>query len=54
MYCHSADPTRLRTPADEVPALLKSGAVRAHGRLKYSETEIESLLDYLRSARGAK
>ena len=47
MSCHSADPARLKTPPEEVPALLRSGKVRAH-RFALDDTDMQALLDFLR------
>jgi len=52
VYCHSADPRRLRTPADEVAELLRQGDVRAHRQFQFSDAELRALGDYLRQQRG--
>ena len=48
MSCHGADPARLNTPPEEVPALLRSGKVRAH-RFALDDAAMQALLDYLRA-----
>ena len=47
--CHGSAPGGLATPADEVPALLRSGKVRAH-RFSLDDGDMQALLDYLKEA----
>lgn len=47
IYCHDADPAKLATPPDEVPALLRSGSVRAH-RFSLDDADMQALLEYLK------
>lgn len=46
--CHGSTPARLKTPPDEVPALLRSGTVRAH-RFSLADADMQALLDYLKT-----
>jgi hydrogenase small subunit len=48
--CHGSNPTSLKTPPDEVPALLQSEKVRAH-RFSLEDGDMQALLDYLKGAR---
>ena len=48
-YCHEADPASLKTPADEVPALLRAGEIRAH-RFTLEDADMQALVDYLRKS----
>ena len=50
VYCHSADPARLKTPPEQVPALLRSGTVRAHG-FELGEDQLRALVNYLKEHR---
>lgn len=50
VYCHDVDPARLKTPADQVPALLRTGRIRAH-RFSLEEADMQALAAYLRQAR---
>ena len=47
--CHTSKPSRLKTPPEEVPALLRSGKVRAH-RFSLGDADMQALLDYLKSS----
>ncbi|MDF1530170.1 MAG: hydrogenase small subunit [Sedimenticola sp.] len=49
IYCHSADPTQFTTPPKEIPALLRSGTIRSHKRLDFSEDQLNILEKYLES-----
>jgi len=49
IYCHSADPTRFATAAEKVPDLLRSGTIRSHKRLDFSEDQLDILEKYLDS-----
>ena len=48
-YCHSADPKRLKTPLDGITDVVRSGEVRAHRRLDFSEAQLDALERYLKS-----
>jgi hydrogenase small subunit len=50
VYCHDANPARLKTPPDDVPALLKSGKIRAH-RFILEDADMRALVDHLKEAR---
>lgn len=47
IYCHSADPAGFETPAQQIPELLRSGDIRAHKRLDFSEDQLQILKKYL-------
>jgi hydrogenase small subunit len=50
VYCHDTDPARLKTPVDEIPALLRSGKSRFH-RFALADGELQALLDFLKEPR---
>jgi hydrogenase small subunit len=50
VYCHDADPARLATPPDDVPALLRAGKIRSH-RFTLEDADMQALVDYLKEAR---
>ena len=50
VYCHDTNPASLKTPPEEVPALLRSGKVRSH-RLTLEDADMQALVDYLKEAR---
>jgi hydrogenase small subunit len=50
VYCHDADPTSLKTPPNDVPALLRSGKIRSH-RFTLEDADMQALVDYLKEAR---
>jgi hydrogenase small subunit len=50
VYCHDVDPTRLKTPADQVPELLRAGNIRSH-RFTLEEGDMQALVEYLKEAR---
>ncbi|WP_127474979.1 hydrogenase small subunit [Sulfurivermis fontis] len=50
VYCHDADPTRLRTLPDQVAELLRGNSVRAH-RFKLGEDDLAALTEYLKEAK---
>jgi len=50
VYCHDADPASLKTPPDDVPALLRSGKIRSH-RFTLEDADMQALVDYLKEAR---
>ena len=49
VYCHPSDPESLRTPADAVTDVIRSGSVGAHRRLDFSENQLQALESYLKS-----
>ena len=49
VYCHSANPATLKTRPDAVKGVLRSGNVRAHRRLDFSENQLDALETYLKS-----
>jgi len=49
VYCHPDDPVQLDTDLDKVVDVLRSGNVRAHRRIDYSDDQIKSLESYLKS-----
>ncbi len=49
VYCHDADPSHLKTPPTDVPALLRSGKIRSH-RFVLDDADMQSLVDYLKEA----
>jgi hydrogenase small subunit len=50
VYCHDANPASLKTPAKDVPALLRSGKIRSH-RFSLEDADMQALVDYLKEAR---
>jgi hydrogenase small subunit len=50
VYCHDIDPGKLKTPPERVPALLRSGGVRAH-RFTLDEADLRALVEYLKEYR---
>lgn len=50
-YCHSTDPSKFETEADRIPELLRSGKVRSHQRLEYSEDQLNILEKYFKSTK---
>ena len=50
VYCHSSDPSVLRTPAERIPALLNEDAVRAHG-FSLDDQAVRALVDYVEASR---
>jgi hydrogenase small subunit len=50
VYCHDADPGKLKAAPDQVAELLESGRVRAH-RFKLEADETRALIEYLRETR---
>jgi len=50
VYCHDADPSRLETAPDAVPAFLRAGKIRSH-RFTLDNADLQALVDYLKEAR---
>jgi hydrogenase small subunit len=50
VYCHDADPASLKTPPNDVSALLRSGKIRSH-RFRLEDADMQALVDYLKEAR---
>ncbi len=50
VYCHDTNPASLKTPPEEVPALLRTGKVRSH-RFTLEDADMQALVDYLKEAR---
>lgn len=50
VYCHDANPASLKSPAHDVPALLRSGKIRSH-RFTLEDADMQALMDYLKEAR---
>ncbi|MCW8906242.1 MAG: hydrogenase small subunit [Sedimenticola sp.] len=48
IYCHSADPAQFDTPAEKIPELLRSGSIRSHRRLEFSDDQLEILQQFLK------
>ncbi|HXK56822.1 MAG: hydrogenase small subunit [Gammaproteobacteria bacterium] len=51
VYCHSVDPSGFRTDPAKIAELLRSGEIRSHRRLRFSEDQISILDKYLRSGK---
>ncbi|MGD2119161.1 MAG: hydrogenase small subunit [Chromatiales bacterium] len=49
VYCHSPDPAEFSTAPDKIADVLRSGEVRSHRRLDFSDEQLRSLQDYLKS-----
>ncbi len=47
--CHGSTASSLKTPPDEVPALLRSGNVRAH-RFSLADADMQALMEYLKES----
>lgn len=47
VFCHSSDPASFRTPPEDIPELLRSGNIRAHRRLEFSDDQLNLLKQYL-------
>jgi hydrogenase small subunit len=50
VYCHDPRPATLKTPADKVPDLLRSGTIRSH-RFTLEDADMQALVDYLKESR---
>jgi hydrogenase small subunit len=48
-YCHSIDPSKFKTEPQNISELLRSGEIRSHRRLQFSEDQLNILEKYLRS-----
>ena len=51
VYCHSDDPSEFKTDPDKISQLLRSGEIRSHRRLDFSEDQINILEKYLTSGK---
>lgn len=49
VYCHSENPGEFSTPADEIARLLRSGDIRSHSRLEFSDDQLSLLEKYFKS-----
>jgi hydrogenase small subunit len=50
VYCHDADPASLKTPPNDVPALLRARKISSH-RFNLDDADMQALVDYLKEAR---
>lgn len=50
VYCHDTNPASLKTPPNDVPALLRFGKIRSH-RFTLEDADMQALVDYLKEAR---
>lgn len=50
VYCHDADPAKLKTEPERVADLLRAGSIRAH-RFSLDDAEMRALVDYLKASR---
>lgn len=48
-YCHSADPSEFQTDADNIAEVLRSGDIRSHKRLEFSNDQLNILEKYFKS-----
>lgn len=46
-YCHPVDPSGLKTEAEQIPNLLRSGEIRSHRRLELTDAQLDALKKYL-------
>jgi hydrogenase small subunit len=49
VYCHSVDPASFRTEPEQIPQLLRSGNIRSHRRLQFSDDQLNILKKYIKS-----
>ena len=49
VFCHSPDPADLETPLGSVAEVMRTGDIRAHRRLDFSENQLKALEHYLKS-----
>ena len=49
VFCHSVDPSAFRTEPLRIPEVLRSGEIRSHQRLKFSDQQIDALEKFLES-----
>jgi len=49
VYCHSIDPSKFATEADKISELLRSGNIRSHRRLEFTDDQLNILDKYLKS-----
>jgi hydrogenase small subunit len=50
VYCHEADPARLKTPVDDIPGVLRTGKVRSH-RFTLDDADLQALVDFMKEPR---
>jgi hydrogenase small subunit len=50
VYCHETNPAKLKTPPQDVPALLRSGSIRSH-RFTLDDGDMQALVNYLKESR---
>lgn len=48
-YCHSTDPSEFKTEPGNIAELLRSGSIRSHRRLEFSNDQLNILEKYLKS-----
>ena len=48
-YCHSANPSDLKTDAKDIPGLLREGKIRSHNRLEFSDDQLKMIEAFLKS-----
>ncbi len=51
VFCHSIDPSEFKTDPDRVSELLRSGEIRSHRRLEFSDDQLDILEKYLGSTK---
>lgn len=51
VYCHSSDPSEFKTEPGKVSELLRSGEIRSHRRLEFSDDQLNILEQYLKSTK---
>jgi hydrogenase small subunit len=49
VYCHSVDPAEFDTPAQKISDLLRSGSIRSHRKLEFSDDQLTILENYISS-----
>lgn len=49
VYCHSENPNEFTTPADDIAKLLRSGSIRSHNRLDFSDDQLNILQQFIKS-----
>ncbi|MCW9012729.1 MAG: hydrogenase small subunit [Gammaproteobacteria bacterium] len=51
VYCHSENPADFKTEADQIAELLRSGDIRSHRRLDFTQEQLDMLEKYLNSTK---